>query len=82
MTIAFVTSSHPPAPRPDLLLLGDAAAARGAQADIVVWDDPTVDWTSATTPSWSARAGTTSPAARSSSAGPRRSPACTTRTTS
>lgn len=44
MTLAFVTSStHGPLDA-DLPLLAEAATARGTGADIVVWDDPSVDW--------------------------------------
>lgn len=46
MTIAFVTSSTHRPLDPDLPLLITAAADRGTSAEIVVWDDPTVDWES------------------------------------
>jgi hypothetical protein len=44
MTIAFVTSSTHGAVDADLPLLVAAAEARGAGGEIVVWDDPSVDW--------------------------------------
>lgn len=44
MIIALATSrAHGPSD-PDLPLLVAAAEARGMRADIVVWDDPDVDW--------------------------------------
>lgn len=46
VTIAFVTSSTHRSLDPDLPLLSDAASSRGAQAEIVVWDDPNVNWDS------------------------------------
>ncbi|MFC5678216.1 ATP-grasp domain-containing protein [Aeromicrobium endophyticum] len=45
MTIAFVTSSAHGAFDADLPLLVAAAEARGAGGEIVVWDDPSIDWT-------------------------------------
>jgi hypothetical protein len=46
MRLAFVTSrTHRPFDA-DLDLLLDASRTRGADADIVVWDDPAVDWAS------------------------------------
>lgn len=45
MTLAFVTSSTHRALDADLPLLEAAAAERGTTAEIVVWDDPGVDWT-------------------------------------
>jgi hypothetical protein len=45
MTIAFVTSSIHGAHDADLPLLVAAAEARGAGGEVVVWDDPAVDWT-------------------------------------
>lgn len=45
MTIAFVTSSTHRALDTDLPLLVQATADRGGRAEIVVWDDPAVDWT-------------------------------------
>lgn len=44
MTIAFVTSSVHGAFDADLPLLVAAAEARGTGGEIVVWDDPSVDW--------------------------------------
>lgn len=46
VTIAFVTSSTHRPLDPDLPLLTAAAAGRGTSAEIVVWDDPTIDWES------------------------------------
>ncbi|MET1037941.1 MAG: hypothetical protein ABW075_06675 [Aeromicrobium sp.] len=46
MSIAFVTSRVHRPHDPDLPLLEEAARARGVEADIVAWDDPTVDWIS------------------------------------
>ncbi|MET0819550.1 MAG: hypothetical protein ABWY58_01175 [Aeromicrobium sp.] len=46
MTLAFVTSSGSRAHDADLPLLVGAAEARGVGGEIVVWDDPTVDWAS------------------------------------
>jgi len=46
MRIAFVTSRTSRAVDADLDLLLAASHARGADADIVVWDDPSVDWAS------------------------------------
>ncbi|AWB92869.1 ATP-grasp domain-containing protein [Aeromicrobium chenweiae] len=44
MTIAFVTSSTHRPYDPDLPLLEAAAAERGTVGEVVVWDDPQVDW--------------------------------------
>ncbi|MCD9198559.1 ATP-grasp domain-containing protein [Aeromicrobium wangtongii] len=46
MTLAFVTSSTYRPHDPDLPLLVAAAAERGTVGEIVVWDDPSVDWAS------------------------------------
>lgn len=46
MTIAFVTSSGSRAHDADLALLVTAAEARGTGGEVVVWDDPSVDWAS------------------------------------
>ena len=46
MALAFVTSSGSRAHDADLPLLVDAAEARGVGGEIVVWDDPSVDWAS------------------------------------
>jgi hypothetical protein len=46
MTIAFVTSSTSRPHDADLPLLEAAAAERDADSDIVVWDDPAVEWAS------------------------------------
>jgi hypothetical protein len=45
MTIAFVTSALHGAVDADLPLLVAAAEARGVGGQVVVWDDPSVDWT-------------------------------------
>jgi hypothetical protein len=45
VTIAFATSSVHREHDPDLPLLLQTAADRGTDAHIVVWDDPTVNWT-------------------------------------
>lgn len=44
MRIAFVTSTHYRELDADLPLLAAAAHDRGLDAEIVVWDDPAVDW--------------------------------------
>ena len=44
MTLAFVTTSTHRPLDPDLPLLTAAAADRGTSAEIVVWDDPAIDW--------------------------------------
>ncbi|KAA1372487.1 hypothetical protein ESP62_018985 [Aeromicrobium fastidiosum] len=44
--IAFVTSSGSRVHDTDLPLLAAAAADRGTGGEVVVWDDPTVDWAS------------------------------------
>lgn len=44
VTLAFVTSSAHRSLDADLPLLVAAAAERGTSAEIVVWDDPSVDW--------------------------------------
>ena len=44
MTIALATSSTARDVDADLPLFVEAAAARGHTAEIVVWDDPSVDW--------------------------------------
>ena len=46
MALTFVTSSSARAVDPDLPLLLAAAHGRGVVADISVWDDPAVDWSS------------------------------------
>ena len=46
MRIAFVTSRTSRAVDADLDLLLAASRSRGADADIAVWDDPSVDWAS------------------------------------
>ncbi|MEV7396929.1 hypothetical protein [Aeromicrobium sp. NPDC092404] len=46
MTITFVSSSFARDLDADLPLLVDAATRRGIDAEITVWDDPGVDWTS------------------------------------
>lgn len=46
MTLAFATSRAHGSLDPDLPLLVDAATSRGIAAEIVVWDDPAIDWTS------------------------------------
>lgn len=46
MTIAFATSAAHQHLDPDLPLLQSAAAERGIDADIVVWDDPAAVWES------------------------------------
>jgi glutathione synthase/RimK-type ligase-like ATP-grasp enzyme len=42
--IAIVTSTENPHPDPDEPALLAALAARGAQAEVRAWDDPSVDW--------------------------------------
>ncbi len=46
MTISFVSSSWAIELDPDLPLLVDAARRRGLDAEVTIWDDPAVDWTS------------------------------------
>jgi glutathione synthase/RimK-type ligase-like ATP-grasp enzyme len=46
MTIAFVSSSSAIAIDPDLPLLLEAAGRRDLRAELAVWDDPGVDWSS------------------------------------
>lgn len=46
MDIALVSSSTDHANDSDLPLLTEAAAEAGHRAHIVIWDDPTVDWSS------------------------------------
>lgn len=46
MTLAFATSRTHRSLDPDLPLLVEAARTRGTSAEIVVWDDPAVDWSS------------------------------------
>lgn len=46
MPLAFVTSRDHRPHDPDLPLLVDAARTHGTTADVVVWDDPAVSWSS------------------------------------
>ena len=46
MTITFVSCSFAVELDHDLPLLVEAARQRGIDAEITVWDDPTIDWTS------------------------------------
>jgi hypothetical protein len=45
MTVAFVSSRQHQSLDADLPLLLEAAGQRGTRAELVVWDDPDVDWT-------------------------------------
>lgn len=44
MRFALVTCTELPRPDPDLAILRECFARRGASAEVVVWDDPRVDW--------------------------------------
>ncbi|MBI1303167.1 MAG: hypothetical protein GC172_05205 [Phycisphaera sp.] len=44
MRVALVTASTLPRPDPDLPLLAAEFRARGVEASVVVWDDPTARW--------------------------------------
>jgi hypothetical protein len=42
--IALVTCIELPRPDPDLPILRESFARRGVSAEVVVWNDPTIDW--------------------------------------